>query len=431
MEIQVGLNVTLSQKLSQCQQLSLHLLAYDCTELERFLQDEFIENPMLEYTPAARRMSSSGGFFATDTLDRVRNQKKEEKPLDKEAFFMEQLGRKTYSKQEYMAMCYLCQMLNDSGLLEIGSEEAAYKLGVPEELVVHCREILLTLEPTGVFAYTLSECLLLQMEKAGEDELVKAIVKDFLPDVAEGKVAHISRSLDCSTADVRKAINRIRQYNPRPLGAVAGELTPYIVPDILCEENGESWEIQLNDKWVEDYSLNDYYIKMIKTVEDPELKAYFKEKLERVRSIMSGIQQRRETLQNIAAAVLKRQDAYFRGVGNLTGMTMQDIADDVGVHVSTVSRAVKGKYLQYKRGTVFIRDLFFNATAFNDEGVTVTDVKERIREVIAGEDKRKPLSDKLVAEVLNKEGINISRRTVAKYREELGIPGTYDRRETL
>ena len=431
MDIQIGLNLNLSQKLSLYQQLSLHLLAYDHTELEQFLQDEFIENPMLEYTPTSGCSCVQGGARDTDTLDRIRDQQKDEKPLDKEAFFMEQLGRNKYSDKQCEVMRYLCQMLSDSGFLEITIEEAATKLRVPEEFVRECRDVLLTLEPTGVFAYTLSECLLLQMEKAGEDELVKTITADYLQDVADGKIAHISRSLHRSTADIRKAISRIRGYNPRPLCGITGELTPYIVPDILCEEDGDGWDIQLNDKWVEDYSLNDYYVRMIRTVEDSELKQYFKEKYDRVRSIMSGIQQRRETLIKIAAAVLKRQDAYFRGQGNLMGMTMQDIADDVGVHVSTVSRAVKGKYLQSKRGTIFIRDLFFNATAFNDGDVMVTDVKEKIREIIAGEDKCKPLSDMSVAELLHKEGIDISRRTVAKYREELGIPGTYERRETL
>jgi RNA polymerase sigma-54 factor len=253
---------------------------------------------------------------------------------------------------------------------------------------------------------------------------------DFLPDVAAGKISNISRALKLSTVQVRKYIEQISHLNPKPLTGFSKERTSFVVSDIIFhEENGE-WDIEQNDNWINDYMINDYYLKMMSESKDQELKAYFRMKLERVRFIMNSIEQRRQTILSIAQAILERQMNYFEGKGVIQPMTMMQIAEIIGVHPSTVSRAIKGKYIQCPRGSVSMKDLFTSAVSKEegDFGISASYVKMRIKELVEKEDKRKPYSDQSLTLLLEKMNISISRRAVAKYREEVGIKGSFDRK---
>ena len=188
--------------------------------------------------------------------------------------------------------------------------------------------------------------------------------------------------------------------------------------------NGKRWKelkIRLNDDWIGDYSINDYYVKMMEQAEDSELKEYFRKKYERCRFIITSIEQRRETMLKISKAILDRQREYFMNHKQLKPMTMQNIADDIEMHVSTVSRAVKGKYIQYPGGTIGMRDIFNNTQTFGDQDSTTEEIKEEIRRLVKEEDKKKPLSDSKIVSLLEQKNMKISRRTVAKYRAQLGI----------
>ena len=188
--------------------------------------------------------------------------------------------------------------------------------------------------------------------------------------------------------------------------------------------------MELNDDWMEDYHINDYYLRMMKESKDEELTEYFRMKLERVRFVMNSIAQRRQTVMTISEAVMRRQQAYLEGRTWLQPMTMTDVAEEVGIHTSTVSRAIKGKYIQYPRGTVAMKHLFSSSVSLSGgtKAVGTMQVKEMIRELIDGEDKKKPYSDQAIMKLLKERQIDISRRAVAKYREELGIRGSFDRK---
>jgi RNA polymerase sigma-54 factor len=251
-----------------------------------------------------------------------------------------------------------------------------------------------------------------------------------LQDVADGRISNISRALKLSTLEVRKCIEQIAKLNPRPMSAFLKGHSNYIMPDIIFLKEREKWEVELNDEWVEDYRINDYYLQMLKTTKDEELAEYFRNKLERVRFVMNSIQQRRQTILAISNAVLERQKEYMEGIAYLKPMTMADVAGELGIHTSTVSRAIKGKYIQYPGGTILMKNLFSTpvSAAEGEEGVGVMQIKEMIREMIDMEDKKKPYSDQAIVCALREKQVSVSRRAVAKYREEMGIKGSYDRK---
>ena len=287
------------------------------------------------------------------------------------------------------------------------------------------------LEPQGIFASGLEECLLIQVQGMDEEEILSEMIKHHLQNIAEGKISTISRALKLSSAEVRKMIHVIKGLNPRPLNGIGGEKAQYIVPDVLLSHQDGGWNIELNDKWTGNLQSNDYYIHMMETAQDQELKSYFENKLRRARFIINAVEQRRETLTGITREILKRQEPYFLGTGQLKPMTLEEIADALEIHKSTVSRAIRDKYLRAPSGCFLFRSLFTTGIPSGDGNgdVSRNAVKAKLKEFVAAEDKKKPWSDEQLAGLLQDAGMPISRRTVAKYRMELGIGGAFQRKD--
>ena len=222
--------------------------------------------------------------------------------------------------------------------------------------------------------------------------------------------------------------------NPRPLSGLSSGQDHFVIPDIIYSYFEGNWQISLNDNWVENYHLNDYYIKMMQTAKDPELSKYFEGKLSRVQFLFTCIEQRRKTLFSLAEQILSCQSGFFLSKEPLRPMTMAALSEKLGIHPSTLSRAIKGKYVQYPKGVISCRDLF-TASAIPTEGqdqeraLSQEDIKNRIQAAIDGENKSKPYSDQKLVKLLEEQGISISRRTVTKYRQELGIGSSVDRKE--
>ena len=429
MSYEMKLEQGLSQQLNQFQMQSLNILSFDNYELEQFLQDEYAENPLMEYRESGKEFftlrGNAGGYQDIEQTDI-----EDKKTKDPKAWIMEQLNAKDYTKKEWNAMEYMAQCLEESGLLLISIDEISRQLKIKESDCERLLNDLKQLEPAGVFAGSLSECLMLQLERKKKlNDDLRYIVENCLEDIAMGHLSTVSRALDIKTSQVRKYIFEIQRLNPRPLSGYVGGVDEYIIPDILIEKDGEELKISLNDDWIGDYSINDYYVKMMNQAENSELKEYFRQKYERCRFIITSIEQRRETMLRISRAILERQKDYFMSHKQLKPMTMQDIADDINMHVSTVSRAIKGKYIQYPGGTIKMRDIFNNAQTFGDQDATTEEIKSEIKRLIHEEDKKKPLSDSKIVAVLEEKNMKISRRTVAKYRAQLGIPGTTQRKE--
>lgn len=459
MELTQQISMETKQILSQAQIQSLEILAMDAVELDDFLQNEYMSNPLMEhmdnhdhasveteseklrskadrydseteyfdgsdYKPGCRRRNDEGEADVRDNLTT-------QDPDYLKNYFLEQIPQGVLSDEtEWKLAEYMIACLGDDGFFRMSEEEVAGLTGADEKKVNKVLAVLRDLEPFGVFAAGLPECLIRQLEAAGEDEpgLVE-IIRNYLPEMSEGKISVISRQTGFSTVQIRKYIAVIAKLNPRPLSGLRQAEVSYIVPDIIYTYKEGKWEIAINDRWSGGYRVNDYYFNLMKTSKDPELSSYFKQKLERCRFILNSIEQRRETMQLIAGALLEKQQDYFLGTGSLRPMTMTGLAGELEVHPSTISRAVKGKYIKSPAGTILIKKLFGNVIACEEgEEVTANQIKERIRKLVDSEDKHKPYSDAKLTELLVEEGIHISRRAVAKYRDELWIKSSFDRK---
>ncbi len=440
----IGLTTVQKTQMSQTQIQSLEILSMDRDELGALLQNEYIENPMMD-------CKDSGSSSGTDNIEShyehtVTYGKTYEEIIEEEDerqrdmpspdadevkdYLLFQLPMREY-EEVWPLMEYMTDCLDEYGYFSDSVSDVAEKTGYPEEIVKSTLSVLKTLEPCGIFAKDLRECLLLQLAASRKEEgnAARIIRSGHLEDIAAGKISLISRSLGLSTAEVRLAIEEISLLKPRPLSGIRSGKSHYIVPDILLSRNGKEWTAELNDEWVENYRVNDYYLHMMSEVHDEELKEYFRSRLERVRFLLASIASRRRTIISIASAAAAVQSAFLSGEGPLKPLTMNEIADQLSVHPSTVSRAVRGKTIQYPGGTIPFRALFRVPVLKSSEAAIGSDgVKEKIRSLIAEENPKKPLSDDALSKKLKEAGISVSRRTVAAYREEMNIPSSFNRK---
>jgi RNA polymerase sigma-54 factor len=264
-----------------------------------------------------------------------------------------------------------------------------------------------------------------------------------LPDVAKGKIGAIARTLKVDVSRVRRCVDTIRNLRPKPLNGLPGKTDPYVIPDILLAYENDVWNVELNDKWFERFEACDYYEKLARETEDAELKEYLKQKAQRFHFLNDAIQKRHNTLLRIGRFLAAHHSKFFLRGGPLEPLTMTGLADELEMHPSTVSRAVKNKYLQHPGGVCEMRSLFApgisssgssvggsmeSATGTTPIEATREGIKTRIRELIDGEDRAKPHSDNYLTLLLAEQGIKISRRAVAKYREEMFVGDMYNRR---
>lgn len=444
MELGYGIQLEQKQQLSQSQIQSLEILAMDSQELSSFLQNEYLENPLLDCSGAHSIGSGTEEINKTyeQTLTYGRNYEEMIEEEDKRRrdipmedhdlvknYLLYQLPGDQFSESQWRLFGFMVDCLDDTGFFTAPLQEVADKTDMPVEEVENALVFLRELEPYGIFAPDLRGCLLKQLEKMNmKGTTLWKVVDEHLQDVADGKISNISRGLKIPTVEVRKCIEQIAKLNPRPMSELAWGNADFIVPDILFKEEHGKWEVELNDDWIEDYHVNDYYLRMMKESKDEELTEYFRTKLERVRFVMNSIAQRRATITAISEAVMQRQKAYLESRAYLQPMTMADVAEELGIHTSTVSRAIKGKYVQYPGGTMAMKNMF-SSSVTTGRSIGIMEVKEMIRSLITSEDKKKPYSDQAIVNALKEKDIDISRRAVAKYREELGFRGSFDRKE--
>lgn len=432
MEMGSGLLVEQKQALSVGQVQSLNILALNNQELEDFLMNEYLENPMLENSgdkenemfTDMEKMYEKGTSFRDQYLEnpeeeeQSRNDVRARTENSLKEYLLNQLDRGSLSQREWETAEYLIDCLDEKGYFLYQTEELAQNSGYEQK----------ELEPVGIFSSSLAECLEKQLRVKGvEDETLFVLLRNHMQELMNGQIGMISRKLQVSTVQVKEYIHLIGTLNPRPVMDIQKDDTEYVVPDILIARQNGQWEVTLNDGWMGEYRYNDYYIRMMEETKDPELQAYFRERLERARFVVNSVEQRRRTIVRIVEAVLELQKDYFEENGNLAPMQQEDIAQLLGIHVSTVSRAIKGKYIQYRK-TIPLKALFTAGISDHegDGAVSSDTIKQRLRQMIEEEGK-KPLSDQKLAEQLEKEGISVSRRAVTKYRIQMNIPDSRQR----
>jgi RNA polymerase sigma-54 factor len=296
-------------------------------------------------------------------------------------------------------------------------------------------EMIQDFEPPGVGARDLRECLLLQLVKTNVDhryDLEIAIVKDYLDDVVANRLPKIGKALGEPLDIVDEAINFIRALNPKPGRLFSNDQVHYVIPDVVVDQIEGKWEVRVEDAYIPRIHISKHYQEMLKTAaDDPKVRAYVKKKIDSAKWLMESIEQRKSTLSRIAQEIVDFQTPFLeKGIDALRPLKMQFIADKVGVHVSTVSRAIADKYIQTPRGIFALKFFFTGGTTRADgEQKSIVAVKQKVKDIVRKEDKAHPLSDEEIAAALKREGLDIARRTVTKYRKQLGIPSSRQRRK--
>ena len=445
------LQQTQTQKLSQRQLYSVELLRLSTLELEGYVRELAQENPLVELEEPSATPHSEG---RDDLLGRLRwledndrqnwfYQQFSDEELDPLArigtgggleetlvsFLCRQLDRLRLEEGAVRLVRYLIYCLDDNGYLRTPLEELSRQGAVPLPELERALAVLKTLEPAGVGAAELSECLALQLDRIGEAGPALEIVRGHLESLARRHDRAIAAKLGIPAAEVEEARKIIRELDPRP-GAVfqRTEQVYYIQPDLILEEKEGRLSVRSARGERPPFRVSRYYRKLLEQTEDKEVREYLTEKLRQAENVLWAAEQRGSTLMRCAQVVVERQSGFFRwGSEALAPLRMGDVARELGLHESTVSRAVREKYLQCPQG-LYPLSWFFSRSAGAGEGLSGTAARKLLLRLIDGEDKGKPLSDQQLSACMAQEGCPISRRTVAKYREELGIPSASGRK---
>ncbi len=320
--------------------------------------------------------------------------------------------------------------LDEKGFFKLPLEDIASKFKVPVEKVEEIRKRITKMEPVGIASRNYEEAILVQYkERYGEDFLAEKIINEDLLNLNDLDYLY-EKYKDVDKEKIDTVISNIKSLNPYPTVNFSDDVQQYIEPDIFVYDKGDDFEIKINEKGIPELKLTTAYRKLISRKDLPEeTKKFLDEKYEKAKGIIEAIKQRRENLYKITKAILNRQKDFLRkGKEHLKPLTLKDIAEEVDLHESTISRTVNSKYIQTEYG-IFPLKAFFSAKLKTTSGEVSTErVKYMIQELIENEDKRKPLSDQAIVNILKERGIKIARRTVTKYREELGIPDSRTRR---
>lgn len=443
MQIETELSIRQTQKLALTPQMeqALTVLQMGSEELNQCIEEEVLSNPMLDYARTEERREikrsyeeRSGGYGTGGNKDQdgqsYLNAIADDRSYDTELkeYLKMQLLTKGLARQEQRKVEYLIECLEESGYLKMNVVELAKGMGISKEEAEEKICFLQGFEPRGVCARDLKECLLLQLDGRDERTMqVRALIEDHLDEIAQNKLPQISKETGLSIEEITGYIRYIKkELEPIPGRGYGREERAFIYPDVTVKQEDGEYRIILNRERIRPLELNKEYLPMLSQKHSTEEDAYIQEQYQKARIFMKNIGKREETLWALSEALVDWQREFFeKGRAYLKPMNLLDIAQELGIHESTVSRAVKDKYLECRWGIFEMKYFFSNKTSDGNN----CNVRSRVEEVIRGEDKKKPLSDARIAAVLEEQGIRISRRTVTKYREQLQIPNTQMRRE--
>ena len=414
MDFSLNIKQELKLILTQEMKLSLNVLEMSSMDLEKFIEKEFSKNPLLEIDFSSKNYSSKGDDSEESSpFDFI----SEEKNLID--FLEEQLGFLKISKEMRFLCTFIVNNLDKRGFLTVTREELKSACGFPLKDIDKAIEIVKSLEPIGIGAKNLEECLIIQLHKKNiNDQKLEYIITHFMQELASSKYDIICSKLNITEEYVVEYLKIIRSLNPFPSrGFYMGDTIRYIEPDAEIKNIGGKYVVVMSEKNIPKLKL-----KSLENAQEisGEMKNYFNS----ANNIIRCIEKRQLTLKSILDIILEKQYEYFsKPEGKLNSLTLKDISSILKIHDSTVSRAIKNKYILTERGMKQVKDMFIidNKKLF---------VKEKIEELILNEDRYNPLHDNEIALLLEKENLKIARRTVVKYREELGIKPAHKRKLT-
>ena len=466
-------NLALQQVLSPQLQQSLLILQTPLLELRNLVQQEMETNPVLEELPdlpapdepseaePSENDNFDNEFQKLASLDEewrdymaqsasygAAGSRGSREAQDKRQFFFDsipvqetlhqnligQLNQSLLSATDRKAAELIVGNIDDNGFLQSTPEEMALNSGIPKEDFEKMLALIQTFYPAGVGAHDLRECLLIQLRRAGKERSLEyKVVSEHMEDLGRRRFPEIARRMGISVDDVQKAADNIARLNPRPGQVFAAAPQNYVLPDLVVEKVDGEYQITLNNEQIPHLRISNLYKDIIASgdAQSSEVKNYIRDKIRSGKFLIRSIHQRQQTIFNIAQQIVLRQrDFLEHGPSHLKPMRMGEVADAVGVHETTVSRAVSGKYMATPQG-VFEMKYFFTSGYETTTGESLSNisVKEAILDLVKHENGSAPLSDHEIVEVLAERGIPIARRTVAKYRDELNILPSHMRRK--
>lgn len=459
LEIRLALKTTQKLVMTAMLQQAIKLLPLSRLELIQKVHQEMLENPFLEdvATQEENGTEVADEGLAQDTEEEA----PEELDIDWEAYLQDSGGDPSFpidagketpsleatlknetSLTDYLLWqlsfavptdsdkqigAYLIGNIDDNGYLQCSLEEAGDVLGVDPQRIENILAVVQSFDPAGIGARDLQECLLIQLEHLGmRDSLAGQLVETYLERLDERHFQKIAKELAASLEEVIAAVKLIRELDPKPGDRYSVDRVEYIVPEVFVVKMGDDYQIALNDDGMPRLRINALYQGILRRGDgmQGDTKDYLEEKFRSAVWLMKSIEQRRQTLLKVATSLCKFQREFLdKGIAALKPLVLKDVADDIGMHESTVSRVTTSKYIHTPQG-VFELKFFFHSglDSFGGDSMSSVSVKEIIRKAVVAEDAHKPLTDQQLVVLLEQKDIKIARRTVAKYRQELRIP---------
>ncbi|MCP3965796.1 MAG: RNA polymerase factor sigma-54 [Lentisphaerae bacterium] len=323
--------------------------------------------------------------------------------------------------------------IDNSGYLKTHPADIAMATASNMEDVAKAVKLVQSFEPAGIGARDLKQCLLLQLNRSTpNNRMLKELINEHLEDLGRNRLPQIAKAMKCTVEDVAQLAKQIRTLNPFPGSAIAPSDPVYIIPELTVEKHDGKYVISSSDSYLPRLKISQTYLDLLENPNTPnDTKNYIKEKLLNAKMLLKSLDQRQSTIRRIAQVIVDTQYDFFEnGIESLRPLTMQQVADKLGLHETTISRAIANKYLKSPTGLHEFK--FFFTTGYQSESgeeISSRGIKEKIKDLIADENPQKPLSDNKLSNLLKQDGLNVARRTVAKYREELGIVSSSMRRK--
>lgn len=458
LETKLLLKTTQKLVMTAMLQQAIKLLPLSRLELMQKVQQEMLENPFLEEI-ATPEMSDTA--LANEEPPQETQEAPEESELNWEAYLQDftsgpdypvdtgrevpslettlksetslaehllwQLSLTMHDELERQIGIYLIGNIDDDGYLQCPTEEVAAVFGIDEAKVCAIIEVIQSFDPPGVGARDLQESLLIQLRHLEiEDSLASKIVQQYLSQLDERSFQKIARSFGVTIKEVIAAVDLIRTLDPKPGSRFNSQRVEYIVPDIVVVKVDDDYQVMLNEDGMPRLRINTLYQNILRQNDgmQNDTREYLEEKFRSAVWLMKSVEQRRQTLLRVTKSLCKFQrDFLDKGLAYLKPLVLKDVADDIGMHESTVSRVTTNKYVYTPQGVYELKFFFHSGLeSFEGDAMSSVSVKDIIRKAVVAEDARKPLTDQQLMTILEDKGVKIARRTIAKYRQELRIP---------
>jgi len=418
---------------------TMEILELSQAELKELIEEEVLSNPVLE-------------TIKKDRINKIRTKKTLSSNFDREAFLenlstsdvtlkrilFEQINLLNWSEREKYIAELIISSLDENGFLQkkedgkvapVNPVELISTLDISLEEFENVREKIKLLSPMGIGCYNVYEYLLFQAkEKYGIQSNEYKILSLYSDLLKKKQYETIAKKMKVKLEDVKKAIENISNFNISPVDFVNTHIE-YLIPDAIVKVDNNKIELKLNEENIPELKINTEYINLYENLKNNSEKKFLKENIDRAKILIENLQSRKEILYKVILKIIEKQKDFFIKGTSLVPLKLKDVATELNIHESTVSRVIKNKYIQTNKG-IFPLKYFFSGSS-GGEGVSKNSVKELIKEIIENEDKNNPLNDDVIVNILRKKNIKISRRTVAKYRKELNIPPAHLRKNTL